>query len=81
MKYLLVLLAVVLVAWQWRSTRRQRQLLDRNPPTTTATTSATVEMVECKHCGIHLAAAESVPGQRGSYCSEAHRDSAENVKP
>ncbi len=78
MKYLLVLLGVVLVAWQWRSARRQRQLQARNPPPTAPSPSTTVEMIECNHCGIHLPTAESVPGQRGHYCSEAHRHSAEN---
>jgi uncharacterized protein len=32
-----------------------------------------VEMVECAHCGVHLAVADALPEGSRLYCSDAHR--------
>jgi uncharacterized protein len=80
MKYFLALLGVVWLAWQWRSARRQRQLDVQQKPHTkpSSATPSTVEMIRCSHCGVHIPSTDVVMGQRGNYCSEAHRNGAEN---
>ena len=74
MKYLIILLLVVLVTWQWRNARTQhiktRQTRDANP-------KEPQDMVVCAHCGIHLPAQEAIPGNRGQYCDAHHRAAAE----
>lgn len=70
MKYLLLLLGVGLVVWQWRRHRRQQHITQNHA-------HSTVKMVACSHCGVHVPAAEAVSGQNGSYCNETHRRSAE----
>jgi uncharacterized protein len=76
MKYLLALLGIVLFAWHWRSARR-RELQDRSAKQPPTTTTSVVEMVPCSYCGVHLPAAESFAGLRGTYCTEEHRRFAE----
>lgn len=66
MKYLLLL--VILLAGVWWL-RQQRQP-DRS---SSHTASGPQTMVACTHCGVHVPEAEAIQGQRGTYCSEAHR--------
>lgn len=70
MKYLLLLLVGLLIAWQWRS-YRDREARKQPPPRGSA--RQPIEMVSCAQCGMHIAAPEAVPGRLGSYCSAAHR--------
>jgi uncharacterized protein len=69
-KFLLVFLVVLLVAWRWRAWRevaqRDKRVADRAKPSTT-------EMVLCRHCGVHIPVNEAVVGVQGNYCSAAHR--------
>jgi uncharacterized protein len=78
MKYLLLLLGVGLVVWQWRKHRSQ-QHLSKKPDSSAVPPPAasTIDMVRCSHCGVHVPATDAVHGQRGAYCTEAHRRTAE----
>jgi uncharacterized protein len=75
MKYFIVLVVVLLVAWRWRSARsnsievkQQRKNHTQPQPT---------DMAACRHCGLHLPTADALPGRDGSYCSPEHRTLAE----
>ena len=73
MKYLLVFGLVFLVAWRWRTARENtmREHARRPHP------GAPAEMVACRHCGLHLPAADAITGRQGAYCSTAHRRAEE----
>ena len=79
MKYLLVLAVVLIAFWFWREARRTalRSRPRPAPPTSTSPGVAPQAILECAQCGLHLPASEAVTGQRGSYCSAAHRQAAE----
>ena len=70
MRFLLIFLGVLLVAWRWRTCRTavQRERKDIVPPL-----PAITNMVVCRQCGVHIPVNESVAGREGSYCSAAHR--------
>jgi uncharacterized protein len=72
-KDLLLLVVLVVLVWHWRTNRKadiaQRQ---HNP-----SPANLIDMVECAHCHLHLAAADAVSGPKGHYCSPEHRSLAE----
>jgi len=70
-KFLLIILVVLLVAWRWRTWRETR--LRKPADKQTAAAHKSIGMVPCNHCGVHVPADEAVPGVLGSYCSAAHR--------
>ncbi len=78
MKYFLLLAVVVVFVWHWRSNRRadiaQKQRKAQHSPVSSA---QPVDMVRCAHCQLHLAAADTVAGGKGRYCSPEHRTLAE----
>ena len=79
MKYLILLLVAVVFVWHWRSNRRaelaeQQRRVHPSP----APSVGPVDMVQCAHCHLHLAAADTVAGGKGRYCSPEHRALAEN---
>jgi len=78
MKFLFWILVVLLVWWAWRRARGQRQRPPSPPPDTTAPPQT---MCTCAHCGVHLPRSEAVQGQRGLYCSTAHRSAAGDQNP
>ncbi len=74
MKFLLVFLVVLVIAWRWRSWREAGQLaVKRKKPVVPDATT----MIACHQCGVHLPAGEAIVGAQGSYCSVAHRLSVE----
>lgn len=76
MKLLLVLAAVLLGVWLWRSGRlkkKQDRQSDRPPASPDPVT-----MICCGQCGVHLPKAEAVEGKQGMYCSVQHQLSAES---
>lgn len=80
MKFLIVLLAVLAGVWLWRRNRDTADEAPRNPPTRPAAGPAAgpSAMVACAHCGLHLPAAEALPGGQGEhYCSLEHRVAGE----
>jgi uncharacterized protein len=73
-RFLLVFLVVLVLAWRWRTWRESVQLQKgRQPPTP----PAAAPMVACRQCGVHIPANEAVTGAQGTYCCVAHRSSAE----
>ncbi|MFZ3128592.1 MAG: PP0621 family protein [Rhodoferax sp.] len=74
MKFLLVFIAVLLLAWRWRAWRSAQVPLT---PRKKADTLAPQTMVQCQQCGVHLPANDAVIGTRGAYCSIAHRQHME----
>jgi len=74
MKYLLVFLVVMVVAWRWRSSRTEKMMQPKAAP---VDTPLPITMVRCAHCGLHLPASEAIAGKRGPYCSAAHQAIAE----
>jgi len=74
MRYLLIILAIVLVAWGWRAFRTS---LQQNAQRKKADTSSTVAVVRCAQCGVHIPTNDAVTGDKGVYCSTAHLHQAE----
>ncbi|MGI9133515.1 MAG: PP0621 family protein [Rhodoferax sp.] len=72
MRYLLLLIVLVLLVWRWRSLWAPA----RRTPTQTHAASS-IEMRQCRQCGVHLPASEAVAGNLGHYCSQDHRKLAE----
>lgn len=71
MKFLIVVLAIVLLAWLVFG--RSRSGARPKPPR--APKPAAVEgMVRCAHCGVHLPASEALATGALHYCSDAHRE-------
>ena len=68
MKYLLLLLLALLIAWQWRTRRAAK---DREPKP--GSPQRPIEMLACSHCGTHVVAQEATQGESGVYCSAAHK--------
>jgi uncharacterized protein len=70
MRFLLIFLVVLVVAWRWRVWResrlRERQKSQGPKP-------VTVGMVACHDCGVHVPSGDAVSGSLGHYCSNAHR--------
>ncbi len=71
MRFLLIFLVVLFLAWRWRAWRETRQRNAANNKT--AASPKSIGMVACHHCGVHVPAGDAVPGVLGSYCSAAHR--------
>jgi uncharacterized protein len=67
MKAFLVLAAIFVGVWLWRS--RQAGLDHPEPPPTPA---KPLDMVPCARCGLHIAGVEAVQGRRGQYCCQEH---------
>ncbi len=74
MKFLLVFLVVLVIAWRWRTWREASQWTAKRKSTAVPAAAA---MVACHQCGVHLPASDAVVGTQGSYCSVAHRLSME----
>jgi uncharacterized protein len=70
MKFFLVLLVVLVVAWRWRTWREAAQLKKMNSG---VRKSPSTDMVACRQCGLHLPTNEAVVGKLGNYCSNDHR--------
>ena len=80
MKYLLVLGVLLFAIWLWRHNRQQQadhraSHQSSKPPGTLPDPAL---MVVCAECNVHLAQHEAISGQRGLYCSEAHRKARES---
>lgn len=86
MKWLLLILVVAAVFYAMGQRRARRPDADKEvgrrqkgsaeTPGRSATPpsdAAPVPMLRCTHCGVHLPAAESLPGQGGQFCSASHR--------
>lgn len=76
MKYLLIFLLVLLVAWKWRSTRSADLIISRKKRQQKA--PSPIEMVQCAHCGVHVPEKDMAIGKHGVYCGDAHLKQAES---
>ena len=72
MKLLIVLLAVLLGVWLWRSRRPSSKPPKPSKPTLQ-------EMVPCQVCGVLLPHTEALTTAHGVYCGPAHRAQAEQA--
>lgn len=77
MKYLLVLLVLWVAFAIWRNGRRREEVERAKRHHQQQPGGALPEpqaMIRCAHCGLHLPAADALPGKDGKvYCSAAHR--------
>lgn len=76
-KWLLVIAVVVLGYFWWRQQRLEKRRAQRPRPAPGADAAAPAPMIRCRHCGVHLPAADAVRGALGPYCSDEHRRLAE----
>ena len=78
MKYLLVMGLVLVVFWIWRHNREAERdaAAAARPPASPQRETAVTEIVACEVCGVHLPKSEALIGNRGIYCSDAHRRQA-----
>ncbi len=81
MKFLLLFFIVMVVVFQWRSSRsdakRNARVApeEKSPASSPATPQA---MIACARCGLHVPAGDAVQGNAGAYCSAAHRQIQES---
>lgn len=74
MKYLLLIALALALVWWWRLLGRKK---NTGEPTSAPAQKKPVDVIACRHCGLHLPRAEALGGTQGSYCSEAHRRASE----
>ena len=75
MKFVLLVLAVVVLFWLIRSSLR------RPPPVPPSGRARPQPMLACAQCGVHMPQNEALPGRGGVFCGEAHRDAFEKAHP
>lgn len=74
MKYLLVIVLVWVAFMIWRARRRDETRATPPPAAAPPAVPAPQAMLRCARCGLHLPAADALPGEDGKvYCSTAHR--------
>ena len=74
MKYLLVwTVLLIAISIFWRNNRHQKNSSAHNTHR-----GATVDMLPCRWCGVHIPQTEAVRGRLGNYCSVAHQHKAED---
>lgn len=78
MKIVLVLIAVLVGVWLFRSSRRTPRQPAKRERSSANPEVAQLEMVRCLHCDLHLPKSDAVTGRRGVYCSLEHRQRAES---
>lgn len=74
MKFLLLFFIFMVLLWQWRQARQPKVMQAKRK---SAPGNATVAMVCCAHCGLHLPATDAVQGAKAVYCSVEHRQAQE----
>lgn len=79
MKYLIVVLVVVIVAWLMLRGRSKPQVESRRSGPADSRAEA---IVACRHCGVHVPRAEAIEDRGGAfYCSDAHRIAGPKATP
>ena len=74
MRFVLIVLVVLVLAWRWRTWREAVQ--SKNPADGKAMPQIT-DIVACHQCGVHIPAYDATVGTLGLYCSAAHRTAME----
>ena len=77
MKFLLLLIAVLVLFWLLRGSWRRM----RPPPAPPSAGGAPQPMLSCAQCGLHLPRDEALPGRGGVFCGNAHREAFERAHP
>jgi uncharacterized protein len=79
MKFVLFVVAIVVLLWMLRGSVRRM----RRPPRNDGQAAPRVPqaMLTCAHCGTHLPVDEALPGRGGVFCDEAHRKAFEEAHP
>jgi uncharacterized protein len=70
MKYLLIFFIIMVLVFNWRSSRTEAKLKPKVKPGGTA--AGPQEMIACTHCGLHVPSVDALQGTAGVYCSAAH---------
>jgi len=78
MKFILLVIAVLVLLWMLRSSLRRMRPPGHTRPTQP---SAPQAMLTCAHCGVHLPRDEALPGRGGVFCDDAHRAAFERAHP
>ncbi len=75
MKFLLLLALLLIGIWLWRSNRK----VNSKSKSKNATGGpAPIEMIACSLCAVHVLATDALPGRKGYYCCQEHRQRAES---
>ena len=74
MKFLLLLAALLLGVWLWRSNRTLDPKLKRQQP---RASPQPLVMVRCTLCAVHVPSGDAVQGNNGVYCNADHLHRAE----
>ena len=78
MKFLIVLVALVLLVWLLLGSARRRAKGSQHPADAKVPPPrpppAVEGMVACVHCGVHLPSSQALTVRGQAYCSAAHRD-------
>ncbi len=77
MKIALLLVAVLVGIWFFKSSRRKPQDGSRPKPTASQPDKVALDMVRCHHCDLHLPRPDAIEGKQGLYCSVDHRRQSE----
>ena len=80
MKFVLLVVAVLVLLWLLRSSLRRR-LPPQAPPVPPVTAASAQKIISCGHCGVMLPRDEALPGRGGVFCDEAHRAAFEQQHP
>ena len=80
MKFVLLVLAVLVLLWMLRSSLR-RMRPPRTPPPRPTPPGGPQTMLACAHCGVHLPSDQALPGRGGVFCDDAHRAAFERAHP
>ena len=73
MKYLIVLLAIAVGIWLWRSRQAPPKASAKAAPRRRKPDAPAAEMVRCAVCGLHLPLADAQQSGRAVYCSVEHQ--------
>jgi uncharacterized protein len=77
MKFVLVMLAIVVLVWLLKRSFLSAGSRAKPPPTVLPPQA----MLACAQCGVHLPANEALPGRGGVFCGDAHRAAFERAHP
>lgn len=76
MKFLLLVIAVLVLLWLLRGTLMRARGSRRDAPGGTPR-----QMLRCAHCGTHLPRDIALPGRGGVFCDAGHRAAYEQAHP